>query len=110
MQIEKKPKNKEILISLNIKRPSSKMEDKMIIENIKLLKNKDQLKMIIKDKQDYNYAKKIINKYSPSCDIYLQPVWGTNPKKLAEWITLDGLNAKLGLQIHKIIWGNKRGV
>jgi 7-carboxy-7-deazaguanine synthase len=110
IRLEKIPENKDIMVSLDIKSPSSKMEDKMLLENIKLLKQKDQLKIIIKDEEDYNYAKKIIQKYRPSCDIYFQPVWGSNPKKLAKWITADGLNVKLGLQIHKIIWGNKRGV
>ncbi len=110
INIEKIPGNKEIMISLDIKCPSSNMEDKMIPENITFLREKDQLKIIIKDKEDYDYAKKIIHKYHPSCDVFFQPVWGTNPKHLAEWIACDGLNVRLGLQNHKIIWGEKRGV
>ena len=99
-----------LIISLDIKCPSSKMHEKMIFENIKKLKQKDQLKLIIKNKNDYEYAKKIINKYKPACTTFFQPVWGTNPKLLADWIIKDGLNVKLGLQIHKIIWGNKRRI
>ncbi|UCB57988.1 MAG: radical SAM protein [Thermoplasmatales archaeon] len=97
-----------ILISLDIKCPSSKMDGKMILENLTLLKKKDQLKFIIKNKQDYDYAKKIIETKKLNCDVFFQPVWGFNPKIIAEWILKDGLNVKLGLQIHKIIWGEKR--
>jgi 7-carboxy-7-deazaguanine synthase len=100
---------KNLIISLDIKCPSSKMHKKMIFENIKKLKQKDQLKLVIKDKNDYEYTKKIINKYKPACDVFFQPVWDTNPKHLADWIIKDDLDVKLGLQIHKIIWENKRG-
>ena len=97
-----------LMISLDIKCPSSNMQDKMDYNNIQLLKEKDQLKFIIKNKKDYNYAKKIIEKHKPKCTVYLQPVWGTDPRKIAEWIKKDCLNVRLGLQLHKIIWGEKR--
>ena len=100
---------KNLVISLDIKCPSSNMQDKMDYSNIKLLKKEDQLKFVIKNKKDYEYAKKIIERYKPKCTVYIQPVWGTNPEKLAEWIKKDCLNVRLGLQLHKIIWGEKRG-
>jgi len=100
---------KNLVISLDIKCPSSNMQNKMDYSNIKLLKEEDQLKFIIKNKKDYEYAKEIIERYKPKCTVYLQPVWGTNPEKLAEWIKKDYLNVRLGLQLHKIIWGEKRG-
>jgi len=101
---------KSLMVSLDIKCPSSNMHDKMNMDNIKKLDKKDQLKFIIGDKKDYEYAKKIIHKYKPSCHIFLQPVYGGNQKLLAEWILRDELNVKLGLQIHKIIWGDQRGI
>jgi len=85
------------------------MSKKMIFKNISFLKEKDQIKFVINDKDDYNYANKIIKKYKPICSIYFQPVWGTNIKDLAEWIIKDELNVNLGLQLHKVIWGNIRG-
>jgi 7-carboxy-7-deazaguanine synthase len=42
--------------------------------------------------------------------VFFQPVWGTNPKQLASWILADGIPVRLGLQLHKIIWGTKKGV
>ena len=55
-------------------------------------------------------AKDIIEKHSPRCIVFFQPVWGTDPQKLASWILRDGLQVRLSVQLHKIIWGNKRGV
>jgi 7-carboxy-7-deazaguanine synthase len=101
---------KKLIISLDIKCPSSKMDKEMDFNNIGLLKKEDQIKFIIEDKRDYNFAKDIIIKFKPECDIYIQPVWGENPKKIAEWIISDRLNVKLGLQLQKILWGLKRRV
>jgi 7-carboxy-7-deazaguanine synthase len=86
------------------------MNREMCFDNISLLDENDQLKFVIGDKRDYNYAKMIINKYKPLCDIFFQPVWGTDFKSLANWIIEDKLDVKLSLQIHKIIWGNRTGV
>jgi 7-carboxy-7-deazaguanine synthase len=84
------------------------MHEKNYFKNISLLRKDDQLKFVIKDKDDYNYAKKIVNKYKPTCMVFFQQVWGTNPEELANWITTDGIDVKLGLQLHKIIWGDRR--
>jgi len=99
----------KVIISLDIKCPSSNMKDEMKFENISFLKEKDQLKFVIKDKEDYDYAKQILEKYKPICTVFFQPVWGTEPKNLAGWIKSDGLNVRLSLQLHKIIWGKARG-
>jgi len=110
-KIDDLPNNNSLIISMDIKCPSSKMNKKMLFENINTLKTKDQIKFVIKNKEDYNYAKKIINKYKPKCSIFFQPIWGTRADKLAEWIINDALNVKMSIQLHKIIWSNNsRGV
>lgn len=101
---------KSVIISLDIKCPSSGSHEQMNMRNITYLQRKDQLKFIIKNKKDYEYAKKILKKYTPVCPVFFQPVWGTHPKKLASWILRDGLFVRLSLQVHKIIWGAKRRV
>jgi len=101
---------KNVMISLDIKCPSSGMHQKMNLHNIKLLSNTDQLKFIIKRKEDYDYAKHVITSYKPACMVFLQPVWGTDPQKLAAWILHDKLPVRLGLQLHKLLWGEKKGV
>jgi len=99
-----------VLISMDIKCPSSGMQEHMRFSNIDALNSSDQLKFIISDQKDYNYAKMIINQYHIPCPIFFQPVWDTDPAILAQWIISDNLPVHLGLQIHKILWGDKKGV
>ena len=60
INIENIVNKKSLMISLDVKCPSSNMHEKMHLENIPLLKKDDQLKIIIQNKEDYDYAKKII--------------------------------------------------
>ncbi len=108
--IDKIPGKKNVIISLDIKCPSSGMHRHMNLRNINRLSEHDQLKFIIKRKEDYEYAKHIITTHQPRCMIFLQPVWGTDPRRLASWILHDKLPARLGLQLHKLLWGEKKGV
>ncbi|MFO7676813.1 MAG: radical SAM protein [Thermoplasmatota archaeon] len=110
IDIKKITKKKNLTISLDIKCPSSKMHEQMQYTNILHLENNDQLKFIIKDNKDYEYAKKILKEYPSKSTIFFQPVWGTNIKDLVSWILNDHLNIRLGVQLHKIIWGDKKGV
>jgi 7-carboxy-7-deazaguanine synthase len=110
ISIKKFAGKKSLMISLDIKCPSSGSHDQMNMKNVSYLSRNDQLKFIIKNKEDYEYAKKILKKYNPPCAVFFQPVWGINPKKLASWILTDELPIRLSLQLHKMIWGTKRGV
>lgn len=101
--IEKLVKKDFLMVSLDIKCPSSGMKDKMQLRNIDMLRKEDQLKFVIKNKEDYEFVKKLIKKHNPVSPIFLQPVGGTKGKKLSNWMLKDGLNARLGLQIQKII-------
>ena len=110
IQIKKISVYKSIMISLDIKCPSSNMNEKMFFDNIFYMKKNDQLKFILMDKKDYEYAKNFILNNKINCAIYLQPVEGIDPKNIADWILKDNLNVKLGLQLQKILWKNRRGV
>lgn len=94
-----------LMISMDMKMPSSMMDNHNIIDNIKQLTIQDQLKCIIGNKTDYDFAKKLLSRHHPFCPVIFQPVWGTNIKDLALWILNDGLSVRIGLQLHKIIWG-----
>jgi len=110
LDIKKILRKKSLLISLDIKCPSSTMHEKMNFNNISLITSNDQLKFIIQDRIDYDYAKKILKKYKTQAIIFFQPVWGVNLKELSSWILHDGLDVRMGLQMHKIIWGDIKGV
>jgi len=105
----------ESIIALDMKCPSSKMNDKMRYENLKLIKEKDAVIFIIGDKKDYQFAKKIIKKYKleRKTNVLLQPVYQNKKftQTLIKNILKDRLRVRFGLQLHKIIWGaNKKGV
>ena len=79
----------------------------MLFQNIELLGPTDQLKFIIADDADYSYAKEIIEKYAPKCEIIITPVGGKDLKSLAEKVLKEGLDARVLPQLHKFIWGDE---
>ena len=95
-----------LVISLDVKCPSSRMSDQMDSENIRRLRPQDQIKFIIGDKQDFSYAIQILKDTDTPCPMYMQPVWGLDLSLLASWILDEHLPLRLGLQQHKIIWGS----
>lgn len=104
---------KEVLISLDIKCPSSNEQGKILFKNLRHIKKKDQCKFVINDKKDYEYAKKMVEEHNliNKTNVFFSPVNGIDAKNIARWVLKDNLDVKIGLQLHKIIWGsNKRGV
>ena len=100
---------------VDIKCPSSAESDKNDLNNLKRLSPKDQLKFVIGDRKDYEYAREILklrSKGFPLSHILFSPVSGKiAPARLAKWIIEDNLRVRLHLQLHKIIWPNiLRGV
>jgi 7-carboxy-7-deazaguanine synthase len=100
---------------VDIKCPTSGESDKNDLGNLKRLGSKDQVKFVIGDRSDYEYAKEIMHSISPDFpekQILFSPVSERiPPSRLAEWILEDNLNTRLHLQLHKIIWPDrKRGV
>ncbi|MGC8584741.1 MAG: 7-carboxy-7-deazaguanine synthase QueE [Thermoplasmata archaeon] len=110
LSIENIPTEENIVIDMDVKTPSSSMDKFNNFSNIELLGNKDYVKFVIKDRKDYEYAKEIIRKYDIKCEVVLQPEGNKNLKELAEWVLKDGLNVRVLLQLHRIIWGDVRGV
>jgi 7-carboxy-7-deazaguanine synthase len=107
MSLDDMPCVENLTISMDIKCPSSGESDKMLFQNIELLGPTDQLKFIIADDADYSYAKEIIEKYAPKCEIIITPVGGKDLKSLAEKVLKEGLDARVLPQLHKFIWGDE---
>ncbi|MEM1513585.1 MAG: radical SAM protein [Candidatus Thermoplasmatota archaeon] len=99
---------RDVIIKMDYKLPSSGFEKFMLKDNLKILRERDELKFIIADRDDYEFAKYIIGSNIIKCSIIMQPVW-KKCKELAEWILEDEIDTRLSIQIHKIIWGEKRG-
>lgn len=110
-------------ISMDIKCPSSNMQKRNRMENLAHLLPHDQLKFVISDRRDYEYARDVIRAHDIKAGLLLQPMWPSpdpvSPTKLegdkadlrsvAEWVLADGLDARVGTQMHKIIWGHEKG-
>ncbi len=99
------------IISMDCKCPSSNMQDKMDFELFSKLRPRDQLKFVIQDIDDYEYARAILNRYTINANIIFQPTHGSELAWLTEKVIDDKLeHIRVLPQLHKIIWGNKRGV
>lgn len=93
---------------MDIKCPSSGVSEKNIFDNLLKLQNNDEVKFVIKDKEDYNYMKKILKKYPTSASILASPMFDENNKavigkELVDWIIKDQLNVRVQIQLHKVI-------
>ena len=104
------PDSENIIISMDIKCPGSGMQDKMDFSNIALLRKKDQLKFVISDGIDLEYAIQILDEQKPKCEVIFTPVGGMDIEPLAEEVIERRIDARVLPQLHKIIWGNKRAV
>ena len=105
------PKDSRIMISMDIKCPSSGMQDRMLDSNIGLLSEKDQLKFIIKDQTDFDYAVRYLKEHPARTNVIFGPVGGTEKLQwLVESVLENDVDARVLPQLHKIIWGDKRGV
>ena len=102
-----RPVDPRAVIVMDIKCPGSGMSGAMRWDNIPSLKPTDQVKFVIKDRSDYDWAVDVLERY-PLLNrrvVLFSPVFGTmDARLLAEWILEDGLSVHLQLQLHKYIW------
>ena len=99
---------------VDVKCPGSGEENSFLLENLEYInKEKDEIKFVLTDNFDYNWAKNFVNKYKlNNYKILFSPVSAEiDSQDLAKWIIEDRLNVRMQLQLHKIIWDkDKRGV
>lgn len=100
---------------VDVKCPGSLMSDRNDFSNMKRLTDNDQLKFVIKDRKDFDYMIEILERYRPNLpfgSIIASPVAGEmSPHELAAWILSSGLEIRMQLQLHRIIWpGIDKGV
>lgn len=102
------------IVIMDIKCPSSGMSDKMLWENINLLKPIDEIKFVIADKNDFYWSEKIIDKFNltDKFTVLFSPVFGKiEPVELVDLILEENLNVRFQLQMHKFVWKpDARGV
>ena len=97
---------------VDLKTPGSGELEKNRWQNLKHLNPQDQLKFVLCDREDYQWAKQVLEEKSleQQCQILFSPVYEKmSYQTLAEWILEDGLPVRMQVQMHKIIWGDEPG-
>ncbi len=106
--------DKRVKCIVDFKCPSSNMMKKNLWTIVDDLKPTDEVKFVIGDRNDYDWAKKKIQEFTidTRCSLLMSVVFGKlEPVELAEWILADTLNVRFQLQMHKFIWHpEERGV
>lgn len=97
---------------MDIKCPSSGEASRMDFGNLHRLRARDEVKFVMADRRDYDYALRMLPRIlesSPCRTVHFSPVFGVlEPARLAEWMLDDRPEARLHLQLHKILWGGER--
>lgn len=115
--IDKYILNKNILITMDYKVPSSGVEKSMNLSNLEKLRENDVLKFVI-GKGDFERVEQVIKNHSIKSYIYLSPIFGEiEPVELVDFMKnmhikgIDTSKMRVQVQLHKIIWNpNERGV
>ena len=97
---------------VDVKAPGSGMQHVNLAENLDRLSPRDELKFVLADRRDFDWALDFV----AGCDldrrhtVTFSPVWGSLPApELAGWIRDSGRPIRLGLQLHKLLWGDVAG-
>lgn len=102
----------EVKIILDVKTPKSNEDKNNFWPNLANIRKNDEIKFVIQDYDDFSWSMNIIEKYQLNQNqILFSPVYNIlASEQLAEWILKHQLNVRLQLQLHKILWGEKKGV
>ncbi len=99
---------------VDVKTPGSGMSAHNDLENLERLRPGDELKLVLRDRRDYEWARALVQERSLGRrnPVHFSPVHGVlDPSDLSKWILDDGLDVRLNLQLHKYVWGaDTRGV
>lgn len=106
--------DRRVRVVLDVKCPGSGMVERMHWPNLERLASQDEVKFVIKDRGDYEWARDLIRRrdLAARCTVLVSPVFGeTDPRQLAEWVLADRLPVRFQLQLHKHVWApDMRGV
>ena len=97
---------------IDLKAPGSGEQERNFLPNLESLKPGDQVKFVLQDRVDYDWAKTMVAEHGLAArtQVLFSPVQGTlAPRDLAEWIIADRLPVRFQLQLHKLLWGDIPG-
>jgi 7-carboxy-7-deazaguanine synthase len=106
--------DQRVSVVLDLKTPGSGEANRNLYENLSLLKPIDQVKFVICDRQDFEWARFKIGEYSLNSKtsevLFSASFDQLPPVDLANWVVEENLDVRLQLQVHKYLWGDKPGV
>ncbi len=97
---------------MDIKTPASGEVDKNLESNLQYLSSQDQVKFVMSDRQDYDWAVAFLQQHqlADKCEVLFSPVHGQlDARQLADWILADQLPVRFQIQLHKLLWGDEPG-
>ncbi len=97
---------------MDLKTPGSQEMSKNRYDNIALLSSNDQVKFVICDRQDYDWACEKLTEFdlSERCEVLFSPIHGElEPSELADWIVADNMPVRMQVQLHKYLWQDEPG-
>ncbi len=97
---------------VDVKAPGSGMQSANLPENLERLGPRDELKFVLADRKDFDWALDQVRRGGLDARhvVTFSPVWENLPaSELALWIRDSGRNVRLGLQLHKLLWGDVPG-
>jgi len=97
---------------LDLKTPGSEESDKNRYENLEYINGNDQIKFVICNRKDYEWAKKMLveRQLNEHCEVLFSPSHNElDAKRLADWILEDRLPVRFQIQLHKYLWGDIPG-
>ncbi len=99
---------------VDLKTPASGEQHRNRMENMQVLTRRDQIKFVICDRSDYDWARFTLDQYrlpERVGEVLFSPSYEQLPaRQLAEWILQDGLPVRMQMQLHKLLWGDIPGV
>jgi 7-carboxy-7-deazaguanine synthase len=97
---------------VDLKSPDSGESHRNRLENLPLLGERDQLKLVLCSRSDYEWARDFVRSGcgGARCPVLFSPSWQQlDARELAEWLLADRLDVRLQVQLHKYLWGNEPG-
>ncbi|MGB2832432.1 MAG: 7-carboxy-7-deazaguanine synthase QueE [Methylotenera sp.] len=110
--IDISPVDQRVSVILDVKTPGSGEMENNLWENLHHLKTTDEVKFVLCNRADYEWAKGILaqKNIADQCPVLFSPVYSqVKPTDLAEWVLADQLPVRMQLQLHKILWGEVAG-
>ena len=107
------PVDKRVSVILDIKTLGSNEAKNMRWDNIAHVKSTDEIKFVICNRTDYDWAKAKMTELvlTEKCPILFSPSFHElKAEELASWVLADKLPVRVQIQLHKILWGEKQGV